>query len=94
MPASPPQAQQHRKQLSGSRHPFGQELAQVSELAEEFSIATKAEITAASRAMQEEEQELQFRGLLKFSADDYMSDLRGLASLIFGEVRSAGPIWI
>jgi hypothetical protein len=95
MPSSPPQVSQHRKQLSGSRHPFGHELAQVSELAEEFSLATKAEISAASKAMQAEEQELRSRGLLKYSADDYMSDIRGLANLIFGEAQhSMSPVWI
>jgi hypothetical protein len=95
MPGSPPQVQQHRKELSGSRNnPFGQELAQVSELAEEFSIATKAEISAASKAMLEEEQVLQARDLHKFSAEDYMSDIRELASRFFGEIKPAGPVWI
>ncbi|KAL8959910.1 MAG: hypothetical protein Q9193_003300 [Seirophora villosa] len=51
-------------------HPFGAELAQVNELAEEIGVDE-----AAMR--DEEEQYLVDNGLCKFSIDDYLSELEG-----------------
>jgi hypothetical protein len=72
------------------RHPFGNELAQVSELAEEFSSSKDK-----SSIVDEEEQELVSKGLFKFRAEDYMSELQGLINSVFGEMHSASaPVWI
>ncbi|THV49185.1 hypothetical protein BGAL_0207g00060 [Botrytis galanthina] len=71
-------------------HPFGKELAQVSEIAEEYGIAKE---TLA--VVDEEEQELISRGLFKFRAEDYMSEIQGLFMSAFGEVKpTIGPVWI
>ena len=53
-----------------SDHPFGKELAQVNEVAEEFG--------AVSALMEEEEQEILEKGLCKFSVDDYIYEIVGL----------------
>jgi len=69
-------------------HPFGNELAQVTELAEEFGIQTMAMIDS-------EEQELASRGLLKFSAEDYISEIQSCFAAVFGDpapVRTM--VWI
>lgn len=71
-------------------HPFGHELAQVSEIAEEYGISRE---TLA--VVDEEEQELISRGLFKFRAEDYMSEIQGLFMSAFGEVKpTIGPVWI
>lgn len=96
-PTIPPSAQlhQHRKDVSDFQpHPFGQELAQVTELAEELLSSSKANVRAALKVIEEEEQELLSRGLHKFSADDYLSEIKGLASAIFGDVRPMAAMWI
>ncbi|KAK4158180.1 hypothetical protein C8A00DRAFT_11024 [Chaetomidium leptoderma] len=73
------QHQQHRKDYSESQHPFGPELAQVSEIAEEYGVKEHV----SSSAIDREEQEMLAKGLVKFSADDYLSEVRGLfASLM------------
>ena len=71
-------------------HPFGLELAQVSELAEEYGIsAQKMEV------VDPEEQELLSRGLFKFRAEDYMSEIHGLFLNAFGESKaSMATMWI
>jgi len=72
------------------QHPFGNELAQVSELAEEYGISQE---TLA--VVDEEEQELVSRGLYKFRAEDYMSEIQGLFLSTFGDARPAiSSIWI
>jgi len=68
-------------------HPFGNELAQVSELAEEFA--------AHMDIIDEEEQEVVSKGLLKFSAQDYMDEIQDLFISAFGELKPAmATIWI
>jgi len=70
-------------------HPFGPELAQVSELQEEFSHK-KETLTVVD----EEELELSSKGLLKFGADDYMSELQGLFISAFGDMPQMSTVWI
>jgi hypothetical protein len=71
-------------------HPFGPELAQVSEIAEEYGISQQK-----MDVIDEEEQELVSRGLFKFRAEDYMSDIHGLFLSAFGDSRpSMASIWI
>jgi hypothetical protein len=71
-------------------HPFGNELAQVSELAEEYGITPQK-----MELIDKEEQELLSRGFLKFRAEDYMSEIRGFYLSTFGESRPAmASMWI
>ncbi len=77
---------------SKEQHPFGQELAQVSEIAEEYGIGRQL-----NAIVEEEEQYLQANGLVKFSADDYLGAIQGLAAAFFPEVKHAAapaPLWI
>ena len=70
-----------------SPHPFGKELAQVNEVAEEFG--------ATARILDEEEQDLLNKGLHKFRVEDYLDEIAGLYGGIFDD--KLGPIanpWI
>jgi hypothetical protein len=72
-------------------HPFGQELAQVTELAEEYSTGTRLD------TIDEEQQYLNTRGLKKISPDDYLSAIQGLSAMFFPERNHAAapaPLWI
>jgi hypothetical protein len=69
------------------KHPFGNELAQVSELAEEYGISSKMEV------IDEEEQELFSKGLFKFRAEDYAREIHGLFLNAFGEIKPS-MAWI
>ncbi|TVY78316.1 hypothetical protein LSUE1_G006487 [Lachnellula suecica] len=73
------------------QHPFGNELAQVSELAEDYGIS-KETLAVVS----EEEQELVSRGLFKFRAEDYMSEIQGFFQTAFGDAKTpmASSMWI
>jgi len=71
------------------QHPFGNELAQVSELAEEYGLS-KERLTVVD----EEEQELASKGLFKFGAEDYMSELQGLFISAFGDIPQMSTVWI
>lgn len=75
---SQPHLQQHKKEYSLSQHPFGHELAQVSEIAEEFGVQDKLHFVDA------EERELRELGLCKFSAQDYLGEVQGIYDSIFG----------
>lgn len=82
------------KEFVETREPFGQELAQVTELAEEYAISA-AEKTR--RIDTQEEKELADRGLQKFSPEEYIADISSLLSSFFGEARHAknpAPQWI
>ncbi|KAL1870522.1 hypothetical protein VTK73DRAFT_2630 [Phialemonium thermophilum] len=77
----------HKKEYSES-HPFGQELAQVKEIAEEYGVKEQL------AAIDEEERELAARGLFKFSAEEYLSEVRELFSAFFPEPRPTAVTWI
>jgi len=64
-------------------HPFGQELAQVTEIAEEFGRKLDA--------IDEEEQELMHRGFCKLAADVYLRDVEALLSSFFND-RDSTPV--
>jgi len=66
-------------------HPFGNELAQVSEVAEEYGLG---------QIVDPEEQELVSKGLFKFCAEDYMSELQGLFISSFGDMPQMATVWI
>lgn len=87
------QQQQHQQpqQPQPQPHPFGPELAQVSEIAEEYGVREHL----ASAAVEREEQEMLARGLLKFSADEYLSEVRGLfAGFMIPAPRPVAAAWI
>jgi len=70
-----------------ANHPFGQELAKVNEVAEEFG--------ATARLLDEEEQEILSKGLCKFRVEDYLDEIAGLYGGIFED--QLGPManpWI
>jgi hypothetical protein len=79
-------------------HPFGQELAQVRELAEEFGGRNEISTTVHVPVIDPEEQELLDAGLKKWSAMDYISEIQGLyEELIVGSSPSPQPnanMWI
>jgi len=68
-------------------HPFGNELAQVTELAEEYGIQGEMKV------IDEEEQELLSKGLFKFGANDYVNEILGFFEEAFMEDRRAA-MWI
>ncbi|KAK0737656.1 hypothetical protein B0T21DRAFT_169644 [Apiosordaria backusii] len=78
-PPQQQQPQQHRKEFSESQHPFGQELAQVSEIAEEYGIKEQMNVVDA------EEKEMLAKGLLKFNANDYLGEIQGLFASFFAD---------
>ncbi|KAI2473525.1 hypothetical protein F4781DRAFT_136925 [Annulohypoxylon bovei var. microspora] len=90
MVMSPPPARPNfRRDYSDSQHPFGQELAQVSELAEELGVKDKMQI------IDEEEQELISKGLCRFRPEDYLAEVQGLFSTFFKpEPTALAPVWI
>lgn len=77
-------------------HPFGHELAQVTELAEEYATtAVEKTHTIAT----EEEKHMSALGLYKFSPEEYLSEIQGLFATFIGEakqhVTKAAPVqWI
>lgn len=82
------------KELAETKEPFGQELAQVTELAEEYATSA-AESTRRTDTL--EDRELADRGLQKFSPEEYVAEITCLISTFFGESRHAknpAPQWI
>lgn len=72
-------------------HPFGQELAQVTELAEEYRSG------ANTKQDEEDNMYIKAKGLVKFTADDYLNDVQSLLTSFFPEVKHskpAAPLWI
>jgi len=61
-----------------ANHPFGAELAQVNELAEDFGVQ---DITV----WDEEEQFLMEHGLHRFTVDDYVNEIQGLFGGVFDD---------
>ncbi|KAI1631075.1 hypothetical protein F4809DRAFT_646769 [Biscogniauxia mediterranea] len=87
-PATRPNFRRH--EYTESQHPFGKELAQVSELAEELGIKEKLQ------AIDEEEQQLVAKGLCRFQPEDYLAEISGLVSSYLRPERpsEAQAIWI
>jgi hypothetical protein len=75
---------------SDAEHPFGNELAQVSELAEEYG-SSKQHLPI----LDAEERELISLGLFKFGADDYMNELQEIFITAFGDLpQPPMALWI
>ena len=73
-------------------HPFGQELAQVTELVEELTVRP-----ALTAEMAEDEKYLNSKGLAQLGINDYLSIVEELATSFFPDtthIRAAGPMWI
>jgi hypothetical protein len=82
------------RDLASGQEPFGHELAQVTELAEEFAVKANEKSLAIAT---QEEQDLAARGLYKFSPEEYLSEIQTLFTSFFGEVRhvkNVAPQWI
>lgn len=94
--SSPPRPQrsqrsQHRKEYSESQHPFGPELAQVSEIAEEYGVKEQMNVVVT------EEKEMLAKGLLRFNANDYLCEIQEIFNDFFAEtepVPIAASSWI
>ncbi|EPE06302.1 hypothetical protein F503_02430 [Ophiostoma piceae UAMH 11346] len=95
--SSVPSFSTHKKEYSES-HPFGQELAKVSELVEEFKDETileeeSEEAPSTNPLYIEEERGLALQGLKKYSAESYISDIQSLMSSFF-TVERPMAVWI
>lgn len=79
------QEQENRRQLDMNPHPFGKELEQVNEVAEEFGAMMG----------DDEERALLSKGFFKFSTEDYLLEIQDLHDSIFGsKPRPALKAWI
>ncbi|KAI1780128.1 hypothetical protein F4818DRAFT_166840 [Hypoxylon cercidicola] len=85
----PPARPTFRRDYSDTQHPFGNELAQVSELAEELGVKEKMQV------IDEEEQQLISEGLCRFRPEDYLAEVQGLFTTFFKpEPAGTAPVWI
>jgi hypothetical protein len=79
----------HKAEFSQSLHPFGPELAQVSEIAEEYGVKEKL------NELETEEKDLVAKGLQKFSAEDYLGEINSLIASFFADAKPMPtPLWI
>jgi predicted DsbA family dithiol-disulfide isomerase len=71
-------------------HPFGQELAQVREIAEEYGVDERL------HAVDEETQHMEAHGLFKFTAQDYLTEIQCFLADRFTDVQQPQPValWI
>lgn len=80
-PRSNPTGDASQEMFKPEAHPFGKELEQVNEVAEEFGNL---------HVVDEEERTLYRKGLKKFTVDDYLSEIEELYGSIFDD--KLGPI--
>lgn len=88
-PPSPPRTQRKEPSVASPGNPFGNELARVTELAEEFGGKV-----VSSQVLRQEETELLNKGYKKFNPDSYVNDVQGLYTDFFAEEKVARPLWI
>lgn len=68
-------------------HPFGKELAQVNEVAEEFGLL--------GATLLEEEKQLLSKGLMKFGVEDYLDEIQGFSGGVYeGRLGPMANPWI
>lgn len=60
----------------------------MTEIAEEYGLKRGLNV------IDEEEQELVALGLFKFTAEEYLSEIRGVFSSFFAEPRPTAAMWI
>ncbi|PNP42507.1 hypothetical protein TGAMA5MH_05248 [Trichoderma gamsii] len=82
-----------RRHVTKDSNPFGAELAQVTELAEEFSSRSQRE------QMEEDVAYMRSNNLVRLRTDDYLSMVQSLSSIFFSEPshpapKAAAPLWI
>ncbi|KAL7901125.1 hypothetical protein HDV63DRAFT_187995 [Trichoderma sp. SZMC 28014] len=82
-----------RRHAAKDSNPFGAELAQVTELAEEFSSRSQRE------QMEEDVEYMRSNNLVRLRTDDYLSMVQNLSSIFFSEPnhaapKAAAPLWI
>jgi hypothetical protein len=88
---TPPPVQYHQHRIDHSvSHPFGQELAQVREIAEDYGVNEKL------HTVDEESHYLAAHGLLKFTAEEYIADIQGLLADLSTDSSAPSPaaLWI
>ncbi|KAI5466163.1 hypothetical protein BGZ63DRAFT_349070 [Mariannaea sp. PMI_226] len=88
---SPPTVHQRSYKEPPQSHPFGKELAQVTELAEEYRVS------ASNKEDDEDNMYIKAKSLVKFTADDYLNDVQSLLTSFFPEMTHAKPVttmWI
>jgi len=73
----------HSTQDSAEKHPFGRELAKVDEIAETFG--------GAGMVLDDEEQEMQAKGLRKFTVSDYLAEITGQTGGIYEDHIGLNP---
>jgi hypothetical protein len=76
-------------------HPFGQELAQVTELVEEFGSNEQA--AARRNVLAAEDAKFVSQGRPRFTAADYLKDVEAIYATFFPEAvhaPAAAPLWI
>lgn len=90
VPTSPTPRFRRPTEVPESQHPFGQELAKVSELAEELGVKDKLQ------DFDDEEGQLIAKGLRKFKAEDYLAEIHELLSsfLVPEPMPPQQPVWI
>ncbi|KAI1435279.1 hypothetical protein GGR50DRAFT_694295 [Xylaria sp. CBS 124048] len=92
VPSVSPQPAPLSRRHNGSTepHPFGQELAKVSELAEELGVKEKLQDTS------DEAQQLIAKGLKLYTADDYLNEIQDLLSYYMTPEPAPLPhtVWI
>lgn len=72
---------------ANAHHPFGKELEQVDEVAEEFGVR--------GSLLEEEERILREHGLQKFAVQEYIAEIEGLFGGVFEDrLIPMGPMWI
>lgn len=82
------QNMKEQKQMEHS-HPFGQELAQVREIAEEYGIDERF------HAVDEETQHMEAHGLFKFTAQDYLTEIQCFLADRFTDIQPQPvALWI
>jgi len=84
-----PKIRQKAPSVSVQQHPFGPELAQVTELAEEYGGSIQE-----VRIVDPEEADLINRGFLKFGVHDYLAEIQDLYATAFDEPVSNNMLWI
>lgn len=78
-----------RHELTPSTHPFGQELAQVTEIAEDYGVSDRLDL------VREEQKELVSKGLCCFQAEEYAAEVHSLFTTFFKpEPSYQQEIWI
>lgn len=82
-----------RRHVAKDSNPFGAELAQVTELAEEFSSRSLRE------QMEDDVEYMRSNNLVRLRTDDYLSMVQSLSSIFFSEPnhpapKAAAPLWI